>query len=147
VAGKKIMVAVDASSCRLVHSKGLFGDRFRRVTVFNQPKRFQWHPKRPVESQAKQHSGKPDSSNDPCHSKKSPLFHITLGSSRPLHPFHIIKRLPSSLKVANQLVPTSGLELPEAGGLLDPAKHLYNPLFGVDRFAVALMACSAVINR
>jgi hypothetical protein len=125
----------------------LFGDRFRRVTVFNQLKRCQWHLKPAVESQAKQHSGKPKLSKRSMLLKKSTPFHVNLGSSRPLHPFHIIKRLSSSLKVANQLGAASSLELPEAGGLLDTAKHLFNPLFGVDRFAVALKACSEFINR
>ena len=36
--------------------------------------------------------------------------------------------------------PASGLELPQAGGLFDPAKHLLNPLPGVDRLSVALVS-------
>jgi len=46
----------------------------------------------------------------------------------------------------SHLVPTSGLELPETCGLFDPAKNLFNPLSGLDRLAVALVAGGAAIN-
>ncbi len=41
----------------------------------------------------------------------------------------------------------SGLELPQAGSLLDLAKHLLNPLPGVDRLGVSLMPNGAAIDR
>jgi len=40
-----------------------------------------------------------------------------------------------------------GIELPEPSFLFDPAKHLLDPLYGVDGLGVALMASSAAINR
>lgn len=73
-------------------------------------------------------------------------FEVSLSDNFSISPY-VIKQLLSCLKVANQLGSTSGLELPEAGGLLDPAKHLFSTLFGGYRLALALMACSAVNNK
>ena len=42
--------------------------------------------------------------------------------------------------------PASGLELPQSGGLFDPAKHLLDPLSGVDRLAVALMPSGSPVD-
>ncbi len=41
----------------------------------------------------------------------------------------------------------SGLELPESCGLFDPGKHLLDPLSGIDRLGVTVVAGSAAINR
>lgn len=42
--------------------------------------------------------------------------------------------------------PASGLDLPQAGGLFDLATNLFNPLSGIDRLGVALVAGGASIN-
>lgn len=42
---------------------------------------------------------------------------------------------------------TSGTELPQNGGLIDPAEHFHSPLTGVDRMAVARLTHGTAFNR